>query len=316
MTRLMIVCLEESIVDHLNVEIPIINAIFMETDDHRELKDKAKNILRLIGRYSPASAFEGICLSIIEMKSTDNEELAICGLTTFRYILEGHLEALPPGEGLLDKRAIIEKTIAALGSREYLDGITKHMLAPFTGLFELVFGKIVETASNDERAALSAKCQSKMVRIAMTALSMPIFLLVTDDSVDINYKLVKASITNTARLADDADAKYFLRLVETLVAEDYYVLVNELNEVDSRLVSRSSNDMLMLCSTLNYYLFKQAADSFQDTVMIFECAAKQKDTMAKLFINITCYINFYVLSVHPGKRTSRRDRETLVSGVD
>ena len=86
--------MEETIVDHLNVLIPILNNIFIEGDEQIEIKEKAKSILRLIGRFSPASAFEPICSSIINMKITDNEEIAINGLTTFKCIIEGYLEAL------------------------------------------------------------------------------------------------------------------------------------------------------------------------------------------------------------------------------
>lgn len=293
---MMVVFMEESIVDHINLQIPILNAIFIEGDEQKELKEKAKSILRLMGRYSPASAFEPICSSIINMKLTDNEELAICGISTYKYLLEGYLEALPAGEGLLDKADLLKKTIKDLGSPDFLDQLTKYMLNPFAELFELVFSKIAEVALPEERKVFLHEYQSQTIRISLTALSIPIFMLVSDSTVEVNFKLIKSSIENTAKLTKDIDAKYYLQTIAKLVEADSYALINEINAINGARVARSSNDMLIICSVVNYCLLTKDPEGFQDAMIVFEGAAKQKETMAKLAINMNSYLNFYVRS--------------------
>lgn len=291
---MMVVFMEDGIVDHLNLMIPILNGIFIEDSEQKELKERAKNILRLMGRYSPASVFEPICSSIINMKITENEELAICGLSTFKYLIEGYLEALPAGEGLLDKAELLKQSIKNLGSADYLDQLTKYMANPFSELFELIFSKIEEVALPEERRQILTELKPQTVRIALTALSIPIFMLISDNTVDVNFKLIKLSISNTAKLRVDPEAKYFLQTVERLLEEDDLALLNEINSINGTKVSRSSNDMLIICSVANYYLFKQEDAGFKDSMMIFEGAAKEKETMAKLVINLNSYFNFYV----------------------
>lgn len=290
----MIVFMEESIVEHMHMLIPVLNAVFIEDDTQKQLKDKAKSILQLMGRFAPASAFAPICMSIINMKLTDNEELAVCGLSTYKHLLAGYLEALPSGEGLLDKADLVKSTIKDLGAPAYLDQLTKYMLNPFSELFELLFTKISELGSNSDQSTILTEYRSESVRICLTALSIPIFMLTSDNSVEVNFKLIKSSIENTAKLTYDKDAEYYLKIVKSMIDSESTALIDVVNAVDGSKVGRSSNDMTIICSTVNYCMMVNDIDNFEHAVMVFEGMAKQKDTMAKLVINMNSYMNFYV----------------------
>lgn len=303
---MMIVFMEESIVDHLNVLIPLLNTIFIEDDEQKDCKAKVASILRLCGRYSPASAFEPICLGIINLKLTENEELAICGLSTFRHLTEGFLEALPPREGFINKFDLLKSIFAHMGAAEFLDHLTKPMLTPFAEFFELVFRKVTDVATKSESGELFAVYKSQIVKIALTAISIPIFLLVTDQLTELNFRLVKSCIDNSSKLKTDKDAEPYLKIIKTLTREDPKVLLSEIYSINPSEVGRPSNDILVISSLMNYYLIEQDSEGFLDAALIFESAAKEKETMAKLILNLNCYCSFFVHLLDLDQRTDCR----------
>ena len=216
---------EEGVVDHLNDLLPTLNSLLAEGEENKPLNLKVKNILKLIGRYSPATSFEPIVLSIINMKLTENEETAIQGLTTYKYLLEGYFEALPPKEGLLRKATAVRTALSTLGSEEYLDQLTKYMIQPFAELFEAVMKVVATKASPKERSSLLEEFKSQTTKVSLCALTIPIFMLVTDNSIEVNFKLIKSSIEGTSKLPTDSDAKYYLALIDKISADDRSTLL-------------------------------------------------------------------------------------------
>lgn len=298
---------EEGVVDHLNTLIPILNAIFIEDEEQAACKEKVKSILRLIGRFSPATAFEPICLSIINMQITDSEETSINALTTYRCLLEGHLEALPDNQGLLNKRAVVEKVFAELGREAFLATLTKYMLNPFSELFVSLFTWLKRKALPRELEQLQADYRAEITRISLTALSIPVFLLITDNAPEMNYKLVKSTIEKSARLLEDEDAKCYFETLEGLVAKDEFSLIDVARPENPTAVNRNSNETLACCALLNYYLIKRDPGKFGHVLYLFEHIAADKETFSKVIINLTSYLHFYVLSAHPDQRSRPRE---------
>ena len=311
----MLVFVEEGVVDHLNTLLPVLNAIFIEDEEQAACKEKTKSILRLIGRFSPATAFEPICLSIINMQITDSEETAINGLTTYRCLLEGHLEALPENQGLLNKRAVVEKVFAELGREEFLATLTKYMLNPFSELFVSLFTWLKRKALPNELEQLQAEFRAQITRISLTALSIPVFLLVTDNAPEMNYKLVKSTIEKSTRLLEDEDAKCYFEILDGLVAKDGFSLIEVARPENPAAVNRNSNETLACCALLNYYLIKRDPVMFGHVVYLFEHIAGDKETFSKVVINLTSYLHFYVSSTHSDQRSCARERQEEILGT-
>ena len=286
--------MEEAIVDHLNIMIPTLNGIFIEDDEQKECKKKAASILRLCGRFSPASSFEPICVAIINLKTTENEDLSICGLTTYRHLIEGYLEALPAGEGLLNKSELIQRALKTMGSSDFLDYIIKPMLTPFAEFFECIFSHLNKIATENEKEDFFTNYRPQIVKIALTAISIPVFLLVTDNVPEVNFRLIKSCIDNTAKLKTDKDAQPYLEILDQMRQKDPQVLLNEIYAINTSKVAKSSNDLLAICSLMNYYLFEHESYGFLDAGIIFECAVKEKETLSKLVLNMNSYCSFYV----------------------
>ena len=249
--RMMIVFLEEAIVDHLNVLIPILNAIFIEDDDQKDCKIKAANILKLCGRFAPAATFEPICLSIVNLKTTENEDLAICGFTTFKNLVDGYLEALPAREGMLNKLCLVQSVFKNMGTIDSLDHLTKPMLTPFAEFFGLLFDRLNRQATTRELEEVFGMFKSQITRISLTATSIPVFLLVTDHTPELNFRQVKSCIDNTAKLKTDPDAKPFLEALSKLRADDPHALLGEVYAINPTSVARGSNDLLAIVSLMN-----------------------------------------------------------------
>lgn len=303
----MIVYLEEFVVDHLNVLIPILNAIFIEDDEQNNCKAKAASILRLCGRFSPASSFEPICEAIVNLKTTENEDLAVCGFTTFKHLLEGYLESLPPREGMLNKLPLIENLLKNMGTGEFLDHLTKPMLNPFSELFGLVFDRFSKQALSNELEDTFKHYRPQITRVSLTALSIPIFLMVMDHVPELNFRLIKSCIDNTAKLKTDPDARPFLEALGKISSEDPHILLGEIYAINAAAVARASNDLLVIVSLMNYFLLEQQAYPFFDAALVFETAAKNKSTVAKLVLNLHCYCSFFVSSNKEGQRADRRE---------
>lgn len=303
----MVIFLEESIVDHLNVLIPILNLIFIEDDEQKHCKEKAASILKLCGRFSPAASFEPICLSIINQKTTENEDLAICGFSTFKYLIEGYLEALPAREGLLNKISLVQSLFSGLGTQEFLDNITKPMLNSFAELFGLVFQKMNSTALPTEIEDIFKNHKSQIIRLALTAISIPVYLMVIDYTPELNFRLLKSCIDNTAKLKTDPDAKPFLDVLSKLKEKDSNCLLGEIYAINPSTVARGSNDLLVTIALMNYFILSQEAYPFFDAALVYESAAKEKVTLSKLVLNLSCYFSFYVNSLHQIKEQIAED---------
>lgn len=290
----MVVFLEESIVDHLNVLIPILNGIFMEDDEQKNCKEKAASILKLCGRFSPGQSFEPICLSIINLQTTENEDLAVCGLRTFRHLLDGYLEALPAGEGLLNKANLVDKVLCRLGEPEFLDHLSKASLNSFAELGGLLLTRICQQATAAEQRDVFEGRKSHVTRLCLTALAIPVYLLATDTVPELNFRLVKSCIDNTVKLSTDPDAQPYLKALSRLEQGDSRMLLGEIYSIDPATVSRASNSLLIIVSLMNYYAWRVQPDDFLDTGIVFETAAKDKPPLAKLILNLHCYFSFFV----------------------
>lgn len=311
---MMMVFVEDGVIDHLNTLIPVLNGILIEDDEQKECKEKTKSILRLIGRYCPANAFESICLSIINMQITESEESAINGLTTYRCLLEGHLEALPPGEGLMNKIEVVHRTFNNLGNSEFLSSLTKYMLTPFSELFVHLFTVIESRASEKEREDIYNTYKREIVRISLTALSIPMFFLVTDNLPEMNYKLIKNTIDKSSKLRRDEEGKCYIDILDKMVSKWEWALIEEVRPENHSNVNRNSNDTLVICALVNYYMINQNARFFGESIFLFESIASDKETFTKLVINMNSYINFYVdWSNTRFKRISTRRTEVLTS---
>lgn len=291
---MMLVFLEEVIVDHLNILIPVLNSIFMEDDEQKHCKEKAASILRLCGRFSPSATFEPICMSIINQKTTENEDLAVCGLTTFKHLIDGHLEALPAREGLLNKITLVQQLFGSLGTPEFLDHITKPMLNSYAELLGLIFDRINKQGLSTEVQEIFKTYKSAITRLSLTALSIPVYLMFTDVVPELNFRLVKSCIDNTAKLKTDPDARPFMDALARLKADDPHALLGEVYSIIPATVARGSNDLLVIVSLMNYYILEQEAYPFLDAAMVFESSVKEKVPLSKLVLNLHCYFSFFV----------------------
>lgn len=288
------VFVEESITDHLDYLIPILNGIFMETDEQKEIKEKVKSILRLIGRYTSPTAFEPICSNIIDLKTTDNEELAICGLTTFKCVLEGYFEALPPEEGLLDKAALVKKLLGKLGGNEFLSSVTKYMITSYSELIKTILEFVYSKAHTSEKEEIFKEFRGNIVRAALTSLSIPLFILLTDNSPELNYKLIKNSIEKWSKIGKDAEAQWFLQFLDEAQKTDFQGLINEIRPEDASVVSQNSNDLLVNCTLACFFLLRGNHEGYKESMKIYEAIAVEKETFMKTTINLNSFMNFYV----------------------
>lgn len=295
----MVVLLEEAVVDSADGLIPLLTNILLETDEQKEAKDISKRILKLMGRYTPASAFLPISLNVISLKLSDNEDTSIAGLVAFRSILEGYFEALPSGEGLLDKADLVKSLFEKLGSKEYLEQLTKYMITPFSQLFVVILETIVKKALDYDQKTILKQFQPQIVRICLTALSIPIYLLVNDSTVEINFKLIKSSIQNTSKLADDTEAKYYLGVLNRIEKQDSKAIITELSKIPTENIGQGSNDVLITESLLNYALFNKDTEAFSSAISLLEARISGKETFTKTIINLNSYLNFYVKLLLP-----------------
>lgn len=292
--EMMLVFCEEGVVDNLNALIPVLNNIFLEGDEQKACKEKVQSILRLIGRFSPSKAFLPICFSIVDLKITDNEESSVNGLNTLQYILEGYFEALPPGEGLLDKKKAIIEVLEKVTAPEYLEILTKYMLPKYADLLSFLFNTLQQTATPAEQQEIYAQFKKNLTQSALVTLSMPIFSLVNDTSVDLNYKLIKNCIENTSQLEQDKQAGPILSMLAVLSKDDPLDLFDLVNISNPASVARSSAAALAMVSLSNYYLLKKLSDPFRDTLAVIELMAVGKETFNKTIINLNSYFTFFV----------------------
>jgi hypothetical protein len=290
----MLVFLEENVIDYCDSLIPILTAILLEGEEQAEAKKVTLRILKLIGRFVPGKTFIEICMNVSGLKLSDNEDTAVAGLTGFKAILEGYFEALPPNEGLLDKSETIKTLIQKLGDKEYLSRITKEMILPYARLFHSVLESIWTKAQPKELASILNPLEEQIVRICLTSLSVPLYLLSTDTVPEMNFKQIKNSIHQTTQLPTDPDAKYFLGVLSKMREETPYVLTDQINAINSTSVGSGGNDILITESLINYYLLIGNAEGFVDTLGKFETMVMNKETFTKTVLNFNSYLSFYV----------------------
>lgn len=193
----MLVYMEESCTDHLNALIPVLANILLEDEEQAEIKIKVYDCLRLIGRFAPQSAFEPICKSVANLEITTNERNSVSGLVAFKCITAGYFEALPKDEGLLDKYNLVHSLLETFGTEEYLNKIDRSLLPPLSALFKVVFDVLLKQAKASEVAKAIEDHTSAVLRLSLSCISMPIYLIINDTAPEINYKQIKSSIKHT-----------------------------------------------------------------------------------------------------------------------
>lgn len=193
----MLVYMEESCTDHLNALIPVLANILLEDDEQKEIKLKVHDCLQLIGRFAPLSVFEPICKSVANLEITTNVGNSISGLVAFKCIATGYFEALPAGEGLLNKYDLVHSLLETFGTEDYLNKIDRSLLPPLSSLFRLVFDTLLKKAKPSETAKAIEDHTSAVLRLSLSCISMPIYLIINDTTPEINYKQIKSSIKHT-----------------------------------------------------------------------------------------------------------------------
>lgn len=311
--EMMMVFVEEGVVDNLNALIPVLNNIFLEGDDQKACKDKVRSILRLIGRFAPANAFLPICYSIIDLKITDNEENSINGLITLQHVLEGYFEALPPNEGLLNKKETMVKVLEKICAPDYLEVLTKYMLPKYADLLSFLFDTIHKVALPEEQRDLISSFKPNLTQSALVTLSMPIFSLVNDSTVELNYRLIKNCIQNTSQLEQDQQAKPIMKMLEILSKQDPLELFDLVNVSNPAATGRSSAAALAMISLMNYYMLKGLSEPFRDCLAVLELIAVGKDTFHKCIINLNSYITFFVSFDSPRSTKNSQKQDMLSS---
>lgn len=81
---------------------------------------------------------------------SQKEDNLFNGLLGYKEMLDGHLEALPKGEGFLDKKGAILGIFANLGDQEWLDNLTRYTLPLYKDLMGSVLSKINDSALENE----------------------------------------------------------------------------------------------------------------------------------------------------------------------
>lgn len=103
----MIIYVEESIVEHLNMVVPVMLRIYQSSETDKltvELKAKISSCLRLIGRFCPFASFNEILEKSLNSEVSQNEGTLLASLIGYKNLIHGFLEALPEGDGFLDKK--------------------------------------------------------------------------------------------------------------------------------------------------------------------------------------------------------------------
>jgi len=177
--------------------VPLLIKIFSEDEREdwvKESKEHVKILLRLFGRFCPYKGFSDLIHSILNLELSQNEDNLSNGLQAYRYLIEGHLEALPEGEGLLDKSKVIEDVFDKLGDLKWLDNLSRYTLPQFQSFMSYVLSKINDIATEEELDKVMFSKNEFVARICLSILSMPIYSLIHDSGDQQNIKLIKKSI--------------------------------------------------------------------------------------------------------------------------
>ena len=110
----------------------------------------AKSCLRLFGRYCPFKGFSELISSFMNSELSQKEDNLYNGLIGYQELLTGYLEALPKGEGFLDKIQAVKDIFLNLGNPEWLDNLTRYTLPVYQDLMTYVFQTVKDTATEDE----------------------------------------------------------------------------------------------------------------------------------------------------------------------
>lgn len=140
--------------------------MYSSSDDEefsKEAKNEINECFRLIGRFCSFSSFAVLIKKYLNFEISQKEGTLVNALTGYAKIIEGYLEALPEGDGFLDKKSSIVDIVKTLGSERWMNNLSRYTLPKFKNMFENIL-KIVNLKAKQQEVKVTALISFRSMR--------------------------------------------------------------------------------------------------------------------------------------------------------